>query len=152
MRKITCMESISLHICSRQELWSQQRQSLQSNCFANKHVSTATIAYSSNWKRCFLRCMCRDVTNRTVSWVSWLISDWVSELENCWGSGVVSFCCEKLVAEAREQFGNPKEAEHRPLEAATKQRLTKTWLWTHVCVCVCNTELWSVVTCCIRVQ
>jgi hypothetical protein len=33
----------------------------------------------------------------------------VGELENCCGLFVVSCCCEKLVAEARGQFGNPEE-------------------------------------------
>jgi hypothetical protein len=32
----------------------------------------------------------------------------VRELDDCCGSIVVSYCCEKLVAEAREQFGNPQ--------------------------------------------
>jgi hypothetical protein len=32
----------------------------------------------------------------------------------------VSRCCEKLVAEAGGQFGNPEKAERPPLEAATK--------------------------------
>jgi hypothetical protein len=35
-------------------------------------------------------------------------------------------CCEKLVAEAREQFGNPEEGKRPPLEAATKQWPVKT--------------------------
>jgi hypothetical protein len=34
----------------------------------------------------------------------------------------VSCCCEKLVAEAQGQFGNPEEGERPQLEAATKQR------------------------------
>jgi hypothetical protein len=34
----------------------------------------------------------------------------VSELEDCSGSVVVS-CCNKLVAEARVQFGNPEKGE-----------------------------------------
>jgi hypothetical protein len=33
---------------------------------------------------------------------------------------------EKLVAEARGQFGNPEEGKRPPFEAATKQRLVKT--------------------------
>jgi hypothetical protein len=37
----------------------------------------------------------------------------------------VSCCCEKLVDEARGQFGNPEEGERPPLEAATEQRLVK---------------------------
>jgi hypothetical protein len=55
--------------------------------------------------------------------VSKLLSkELVGELEGCCGSVVVSCCCEKLVAEAGEQFGNPEEGERPPLEAATKQR------------------------------
>jgi hypothetical protein len=38
----------------------------------------------------------------------------------------VSCFCEKLVAEARGQFGNPEEGELPPLEAAIEQRLVKT--------------------------
>jgi hypothetical protein len=34
----------------------------------------------------------------------------------------MSCCSEKLVAEARGQFGNPEEGQSPPLEAATKQR------------------------------
>jgi hypothetical protein len=52
-------------------------------------------------------------------------------------------CCDLLLSEVgswgREPFGNLEEGERPPLEAATKQRLVKTWLWT--LVCVCNTEL-----------
>jgi hypothetical protein len=43
----------------------------------------------------------------------------VSQLENCWGSVVVSCCCEELVGEAEEE-------ERPPLEADMKQRLVKT--------------------------
>jgi hypothetical protein len=46
----------------------------------------------------------------------------VSELEDCCGSVVVSCCCSKLVAEAREQFRNPEERECLLLEADAKQR------------------------------
>jgi hypothetical protein len=38
----------------------------------------------------------------------------------------VSCCCEKLVVEARVQFGNPEEGEYPSLEAVTEQRLVKT--------------------------
>jgi hypothetical protein len=55
------------------------------------------------------------------SGVSWL----VSELEDSYGSVVVSCCCENLVAEARGQFGNPEEGERPPLEAVTR-KLVKT--------------------------
>jgi hypothetical protein len=41
------------------------------------------------------------------------------ELEDCCGLVLVSCCCEKLVAEAREHFGNPEERERPPLKAAT---------------------------------
>jgi hypothetical protein len=50
----------------------------------------------------------------------------VSELEDCCGSVLVSCCCEKLVAEARGQFGNLEEGERPMLEAVTNQRLVKT--------------------------
>jgi hypothetical protein len=49
----------------------------------------------------------------------------VSELDDCCGSVVVSCCCEKLVAEARGQFGNPEEGERSALEAVTR-KLVKT--------------------------
>jgi hypothetical protein len=38
------------------------------------------------------------------------------ESENCCGSVVASCCCEKLVDEARGQFGNPEEGERPPLK------------------------------------
>jgi hypothetical protein len=41
--------------------------------------------------------------------------------EDRWGS-VVSCICQKLVAKARVQFGNPKEGERPSLVAVTKQR------------------------------
>jgi hypothetical protein len=37
----------------------------------------------------------------------------------------VKFCCEKLVAEARGQFGKPEERERSPLKSVTKQRIVK---------------------------
>jgi hypothetical protein len=49
----------------------------------------------------------------------------VSQLDNRWGSVVVSCCCEKLAAEEGEQFGNPEEGERPPLEGVTR-RLVKT--------------------------
>jgi hypothetical protein len=33
----------------------------------------------------------------------------VSELDNCWGSDVVSCCCEKLIAEAGDSLGTQKK-------------------------------------------
>jgi hypothetical protein len=48
----------------------------------------------------------------------------VTELEDCCGTVIVS-SCEKLVAEARGQFGNPEERERPPLDAVTR-RLVKT--------------------------
>jgi hypothetical protein len=54
------------------------------------------------------------------------VSQLVGELDNRWGSVIVSCCCEKLVDEARWQFRNPEEGERPPLKAATKQRLVKT--------------------------
>jgi hypothetical protein len=74
-------------------------------------------------ERCFLRCPCRDVYKKdksrlqSVSGVEW------SELDDCCVSVLVSCCCEKekLVAEGREQFGNPEERERPPLEAVTRK-------------------------------
>jgi hypothetical protein len=54
--------------------------------------------------------------------VSWL----VSELEDCCSSVLVSCCCEKLITEARGQFGNPEVGERPPLETITRQRLVQT--------------------------
>jgi hypothetical protein len=48
--------------------------------------------------------------------------EWVTELDDCCGSVVVSCCCEKLVAEAGGQLRNQEGRERPPLEAATKQR------------------------------
>jgi hypothetical protein len=49
----------------------------------------------------------------------------VNELEDCYGSLLVSCCCEKLVAEARGKFGDSEEGERPPLEAVAR-RLVKT--------------------------
>jgi hypothetical protein len=54
------------------------------------------------------------------------VSELLSELENCCGSVLVSCCCQKLVAVARGQCGNPEEGESPPLEAVTRQPLVKT--------------------------
>jgi hypothetical protein len=50
-----------------------------------------------------------------------LVHERESELEDCCCSVFVGCCCEKLVAVAQGQFGNPKEL----LEAVTR-RLVKT--------------------------
>jgi hypothetical protein len=47
----------------------------------------------------------------------------------------VSCCCEKLVAEAWGQFGNPEEGERPSLEAVTRQRLVKTQQAEKTSVC-----------------
>jgi hypothetical protein len=49
----------------------------------------------------------------------------VSQLVNCWAAAVVSCCCEKLVAEARDSLG-PQGSGVSNIEAAAKQRLVKT--------------------------
>jgi hypothetical protein len=53
------------------------------------------------------------------------VGSWVSEseLQDCWGSDIVSCCCEKLVAEARGPLANPEEGERPPLEAVTRRRM-----------------------------
>jgi hypothetical protein len=68
-------------------------------------------------ERCFISGPCRDVISRTVneelvsqwSGVSRFVSDQVSELEDCWGSVVVSCCCEKLVDEAGDSSGTQRK-------------------------------------------
>jgi hypothetical protein len=54
----------------------------------------------------------------------------------------VNCCCEKLVAEAGGQFGNPEERESPPLEAATKQLRRRRDFLTLVCV-IANCKLKS---------
>jgi hypothetical protein len=66
------------------------------------------------------------------------VSGLVSELEDWFGSAVVSCCCEKLVAEAREQFGNPDEGERPPLEAVTRQDWCRTVEWEDLVRAVVN--------------
>jgi hypothetical protein len=67
---------------------------------------------------------CRDV-RRTVQLsgksqlVEWI--ELVGESVNRWGSVVVRYCSEKLVAEVREQFETPEEVERPPLHAVTRQ-------------------------------
>jgi hypothetical protein len=73
--------------------------------------------------------------DKLVERVSEWVSEWVSQLV---GELVLGFsCCELLLLKAnswgRGQFGNLEEAERPPLEATTKQRLLKTWLWTLEC-------------------
>jgi hypothetical protein len=67
---------------------------------------------------------------------------WVIELEDCCCPVVLS-CCEKLVAEVRGALWNPEEGE-RPLSKDSEDVIVDTG------VCVCNSELWSVVTHCIK--
>jgi hypothetical protein len=66
---------------------------------------------------------CRPTVGHNITFTltlrRWLVGEWVSELDNRWGSIVVSCCCEKLVAEA---VGRGTST----FEAATKQRLLKT--------------------------
>jgi hypothetical protein len=52
--------------------------------------------------------------------------DWLTVILSVTSTLTLNCCCEKLVAEAREQFGNPEEGEPLRLEVATKQRLMKT--------------------------
>jgi hypothetical protein len=52
----------------------------------------------------------------------------MSELDDCWGSVILSFCCEKLVAETGNSSGTYKRGERPLLEAATEQQLVKTGL------------------------
>jgi hypothetical protein len=62
---------------------------------------------------------------------------WLGESEDCWVSGIVSCCCEKLVAEAgtvREPRGRGTSAfESRYQATASKDVNTP--------VCVCSSEL-----------
>jgi hypothetical protein len=46
----------------------------------------------------------------------------MSCLEDCWGSVLVSCCCEKPVAETGDSSGT----QSKPLEAATEQQLVET--------------------------
>jgi hypothetical protein len=61
------------------------------------------------------------------SWAPDTKIDWPTERSSqhnfdLMGLNLVSYCCQKLVAEPRRQFGKPEEGERPPLEAATKQR------------------------------
>jgi hypothetical protein len=76
---------------------------------------------SSN-RLCYLFGPCRDVINRKIKAIAVQGSEEsICELEDCWSSAIVTCCCEKLVAEARGQFGNPEEGERPPLEAVTRR-------------------------------
>jgi hypothetical protein len=92
------------HICSRQELWNQQRQPFLSNGFANKFVSMETVWYNNNGKWCFIRSSCQDVISRTGR-------ELLSQLR-------------VAVAEARDS-SEPRGRERPPLGAVTR-RLAKT--------------------------
>jgi hypothetical protein len=70
-------------------------------------------------------------------WVELVGEDWVNQVAR----GLLGLNrCELLLREAgswgRGYFGKPKEGERLPLEAATEQRLVKTWLWTLLSVIV----------------
>jgi hypothetical protein len=56
--------------------------------------------------------------------VEWgqLVSECVSELEDCWGSVLVSCCCEKLVTEP----GTIREPRERGASAVGSRYQTKT--------------------------
>jgi hypothetical protein len=82
------------------------------------------------------RCYRRSEVSQ-LSWVEW-VGWWVSK----WVRGLLRFTrCEMLLVDIGSwgtgQFGNPEEGERPSLDAATEQRLVKTWLWILVCVCVC---------------
>jgi hypothetical protein len=61
----------------------------------------------------------------------------MNDLEESCGRAVVSCCREKLVTEARGQFGNPEKSE-RPLLEAVTRKLVKTQQAkkTYVCAVV----------------
>jgi hypothetical protein len=76
-----------------------QQQSLN-NGSANRHESNNSIAtreYNNNGKRCFLCCLCRDITYKQDK-LEARVTELVSYSENC-SLVVVSCCCEKVVAE-----------------------------------------------------
>jgi hypothetical protein len=79
----------------------QLQQPLLNNESASKHVSTAAITL--NGGTVF---SARSVP-RYYKQGHLAVADgrWVSKLQNCYGSVVVSCCCEKLVAEAGESSG-----------------------------------------------
>jgi hypothetical protein len=69
------------------------------------------------------------------------VSGLVSELEDRFNSVIVRLCCEKLVAEARGQFGNPEYGESPPLKAIAS-KLVKTQQ-AEKTLSVCCSELQS---------
>jgi hypothetical protein len=86
-----------------------------------------------------------------LSWLEWRVVGW---LESEWVSGLLMVSRKLLLQVAgswgRGKFGNSDEGERLPPKAVTEQLIVKTWLWTLVCVCVCDIELLSVVTRCIK--
>jgi hypothetical protein len=63
------------------------------------------------------------------------VSYWVSESENSWGS-VVSCCCEKLIAKARDSSGTHRGRGTSDTGNSYQATAVKTWLWALVCVCI----------------
>jgi hypothetical protein len=60
----------------------------------------------------------------------------VSELDNLWVSGVVSYCCEKLVAEVGDRSGTQRKGNLRrwkPLPGNGSEDVT---VDASVCICV----------------
>jgi hypothetical protein len=75
---------IMWHICSRQELWNQQRQMLLGNGSANTPVAMNSFVTRNNRvteKRCSLRGPCRGYIRSRV------VGIWVSELQACVARG-----------------------------------------------------------------
>jgi hypothetical protein len=133
---------IQRHIIFTSRSWSFKRKFSYENTVAYRPVAGQWAAQQRKccWKQCFLCGPLRgDITWPTefssvsecsaveysgVKWVGW------------WVRGLLRYSrCELLLWEAgswgTRQFGNPKEKERLPLEAATKQRLMKTWLWQY---------------------
>jgi hypothetical protein len=54
-----------------------------------------------------------DFESFELNWVSWLVSELITELKNCWGSVVVSCCNEDLVAEAGVSSGTQTKGNVR---------------------------------------
>jgi hypothetical protein len=104
---------------------------------SNNHVGIPT---DMNKQRVFSawsvpRCYKQATSSSVSQWSG--VGRWLSEIDNCWRSVVVSRCCEKLVAEARDSLRTQRKGNinyWKPLPSNSSEDVT---VDTSVRACVC---------------
>jgi hypothetical protein len=76
-------------------------------------VSRGSAPRQTDWRYTASCKVTLTLTFSQLSWVGWLVGWWVTELasqsKNCWGSVIVSCCCEKLVVGTRDSSGTQRK-------------------------------------------